>query len=76
MRLLKALVVKLPMNKEVDWTVETWHLRMALRQAVRLFDPSKKRQPVFFLSFLQVIVTLFALSLVSFPPAFLPSLNL
>ncbi|KAG0424747.1 hypothetical protein HPB47_028040 [Ixodes persulcatus] len=33
MRLLKALVVKLPMNKEVGWTVEPWHLRMALRQA-------------------------------------------
>ncbi|CAN7983860.1 unnamed protein product [Ixodes hexagonus] len=32
MRLLKSLVVKLPMNKEVGWTVQPWHLRMALRQ--------------------------------------------
>lgn len=32
MRMLKSLVVRLPMNKEVGWTVEPWHLRMALRQ--------------------------------------------
>lgn len=32
-RLLKSTIVRLPMNREQGWTVEPWHLRIALRQA-------------------------------------------
>uniref|UniRef100_A0A1E1XFX5 Large ribosomal subunit protein bL9m n=1 Tax=Amblyomma aureolatum TaxID=187763 RepID=A0A1E1XFX5_9ACAR len=33
LRMLKSTVVRLPMNQEQGWTVEPWHLRIALRQA-------------------------------------------
>uniref|UniRef100_A0A023FRZ8 Large ribosomal subunit protein bL9m n=1 Tax=Amblyomma cajennense TaxID=34607 RepID=A0A023FRZ8_AMBCJ len=33
LRMLKTTIVRLPMNREEGWTVEPWHLRIALRQA-------------------------------------------
>uniref|UniRef100_G3MRW7 Large ribosomal subunit protein bL9m n=1 Tax=Amblyomma maculatum TaxID=34609 RepID=G3MRW7_AMBMU len=33
LRMLKSKIVRLPMNQELGWTVEPWHLRIALRQA-------------------------------------------
>uniref|UniRef100_A0A224Z387 Large ribosomal subunit protein bL9m n=1 Tax=Rhipicephalus zambeziensis TaxID=60191 RepID=A0A224Z387_9ACAR len=32
-RMLKSTIVRLPMNRDQGWTVEPWHLRIALRQA-------------------------------------------
>lgn len=31
-RMLKSTIVRLPMNRDQGWTVEPWHLRIALRQ--------------------------------------------
>ncbi|KAK8778374.1 hypothetical protein V5799_020283 [Amblyomma americanum] len=33
LRMLKSTIIRLPMNREEGWTVEPWHLRIALRQA-------------------------------------------
>lgn len=32
-RMLKSTIIRLPMNRDQGWTVEPWHLRIALRQA-------------------------------------------
>ncbi|XP_065284945.1 large ribosomal subunit protein bL9m [Dermacentor albipictus] len=32
-RMLKSTIIRLPMNRDRGWTVEPWHLRIALRQA-------------------------------------------
>lgn len=32
-RMLKSTIIRLPMNRDEGWTVEPWHLRIALRQA-------------------------------------------